>query len=226
MNGKLYLVATPIGNLEDMTFRAVRTLKEVDLIACEDTRKSGVLLKHFQIDTPKTSYHDFSKPEKAQRIISVLKDGKSVAVISDAGTPGISDPAFRLVNLALDAEVQVVPIPGACAGISALVASGAATDKFSFEGFLPVKKGRQSRLSEIAKIEQTLVLYESPHRILKTLKELSEYFPNRNVIACRELTKIFEEFVRGSFEDVIDSFKKRSSVRGEFVIIIDKIFKK
>lgn len=226
MNGKLYLVATPIGNLEDITFRAVRTLKEVDLIACEDTRKSGILLKHFEIETPKTSYHDFSKPEKVQKIISFLKEGKSVAVISDAGTPGISDPAFRLVNLALDSEVEIVPIPGACAGISALVASGAATDKFYFEGFLPVKKGRQTRLKEIAKIEQTIIFYESPHRILKTLKELSEYFPNRKVMACRELTKMYEEFVRGSFEEVIEDFKKRPSIKGEFVIIIDKILNK
>ncbi|MCC7429872.1 16S rRNA (cytidine(1402)-2'-O)-methyltransferase [bacterium] len=220
--GTLYIVATPIGNLEDITFRAVKTLKEVNLIACEDTRTSGILLKHFGIETQKTSYHDFSEASKLEKLLSVLKEGKSVAVISDAGTPGISDPAFRLVRSAIENKIQIVPIPGACAGISALVVSGATTDRFAFEGFLPTKKGRETKLKELSGCEQTLIFYESPHRILKTLEDFKKYFPGRKVIVGREITKVFEEFLRGTFEEVIEEFKKKPSIKGEFVIVIDK----
>lgn len=219
MSGTLYIVATPIGNLEDITYRAVRVLKEVDLIACEDTRQTRILTNHFQIDRPMVSYFEHNEAQRVPQILARLREGQAIALVCDAGTPGISDPAFRLVRAARQESIAVVPIPGPCAAIAALSAAGLPTDRFAFEGFLPLKKGRQTRWKELQQESRTIVLYESTHRILKTLKEIHEWLGDRPIVVAREMTKKFEEFYRGQTRDAIGYFSGHS-VRGEFVIVI------
>ena len=217
--GVLYIVSTPIGNLEDITLRALRVLKEADIIAAEDTRHTGLLLKNFDIKNRIVSYHDHNKERSGPRLIERLLQGENIAVVSDAGTPGISDPAFYLVRLAKENSITVSPVPGPSALISGLVVSGLPTDRFVFEGFLPVKKNRKTRLNNLAEEDRTIVLYESPYRLLKTLKDLKETLGNRKVAVCRELTKKFEEIVSSTLDEAFQYFSSKS-VRGEFVLII------
>lgn len=223
MHGTLYLVATPIGNLEDMTFRAVRILREVDLIAAEDTRNSIKLLNHFEIKTPMTSYHEHNKYEKADTLVSKLLEGKNIAVITDAGTPGISDPGEELVRAAYEAGIRVVPVPGACAAINALIASGLSTRRFAFEAFLPAdKKERREVLSTLAKETRTMVVYEAPHRLVRTLEELLDAIGNRRITICRELTKKHENFFQTNFEDAL-TYYRQNEPKGECIIVIEGI---
>lgn len=218
--GTLYIVATPIGNLEDITFRAVRTLNEVDLIAAEDTRHSRKLLTHFGISKPLTSYFDHNKTFKGGVILGKLEAGLSVALISDAGTPCISDPGFQLVRDAVALGIGVVPIPGPSAAITALSASGLPTDSFAFEGFLPSRQGkRRDKLSSLKADPRVLIFYESPNRLLATLADMLELFGDRGIVIARELTKIYEEFVRGTLSQALESFQERQ-VRGEVVILV------
>jgi len=220
MAGILYLVATPIGNLEDMTYRAVRTLEEADLIAAEDTRNSIRLLNHFEIKKPMTSYHEFNKYDKADYLIGVLMEGKSVALITDAGTPGISDPGEVLVEKCFSAGIQVVPIPGAAALINALVASGQPTRRFAFEAFLPgEKRERKEILEELKKETRTIILYEAPHRLRKTLAELRDTLGNRDITICKELTKKHENFRKTTLDEAI-LFYEEEEPRGEYVLVI------
>lgn len=223
---KLYLVPTPIGNLADMTFRAVDVLKEVDVILCEDTRTSGKLLAHYQIKKPLFAYHQHNEHKVTERLIERLLTGESMALITDAGTPGISDPAFFLVRSCVAQEIQVETLPGATAFVPALVNSGLTCDKFIFEGFLPHKKGRQTRLKLLAEATQTIVFYESPHRLLKTLEQLKEFFgETRQAAVCRELTKLHEETIRGSFDDLL-SYYKNHTLKGEIVLVVEGKSKK
>jgi 16S rRNA (cytidine1402-2'-O)-methyltransferase len=216
----LYIIATPIGNLEDMTYRAVRILGEVDLIAAEDTRHSLKLLNHFGISKPLTSYFDHNQQFKGERILNALRRGKSVALISDAGTPCISDPGFLLVRDAVAENIPVIPVPGACAAVAALSASGLPTDSFTFAGFPPSRQGkRRTFLSGMIALPGTLVLYEAPHRLLETLSDIREVLGERQVIVARELTKIYEEFIRGNASEVITAVSQ-GIVRGEVVILI------
>src|SRR6202000_1286740 len=218
--GKLYLVPTPIGNLEDMTFRAIRVLKEADVILAEDTRTSAPLLKHFDIHRRVFAHHQHNEHQSSNEIVRMLKEGKKVALISDAGTPAISDPGFYLVREAIKNEIDVECLPGASAFVPALVNSGFPTDKFCFEVFLPLKKGRQTRYKQLAEEERTLILYESPHRFVKTLDEMATYFGSeRQVSVSRELTKLFEENVRGTVAKVKLYFETHP-VKGEFVICV------
>lgn len=218
--GKLFLVPTPIGNLEDMTFRAIRVLKEADIILAEDTRTSAPLLKHFGIDKKAYSHHQHNEHKATAEIIKFLKEGKNVALISDAGTPAISDPGFFLVREVLKQELAVECLPGATAFVPALVNSGLPCDAFVFEGFLPVKKGRQTRMKKLAEEERTIILYESPHRLLKTLAEFITYFgAERQASVSRELTKMYEETVRGTIEEIKSHFEN-NILKGEFVICI------
>jgi len=220
MNGKLYLVPTPIGNLEDMTFRAIRILKEADIILAEDTRTSAPLLKHFGIDKKAYSHHQHNEHKATAEVIRFLKEGKQVSLISDAGTPAISDPGFFLVREALKNDIEVCCLPGATAFVPALVNSGLPCDQFVFEGFLPVKKGRQTRLKRLAEEERTLVFYESPHRLLKTLEEMAVAFgAGRQASVSRELTKLYEETVRGTLGDIKSHFENHI-LKGEFVICV------
>ena len=220
MSGKLYLVPTPIGNLEDMSFRAIRILKEVDLILAEDTRTSGPLLKHFGIDKKVFSHHQHNEHKSVTEIIRFLKEGKKIALISDAGTPAISDPGFLLVREAIKNDMALECLPGATAFVPALVNSGLAADRFTFEGFLPVKKGRQTRMKELAEEERTMIFYESPHRLLKTLEEFTQYFGvERQASVSRELTKMFEETVRGTLTEIKIHFET-NTLKGEFVICV------
>jgi 16S rRNA (cytidine1402-2'-O)-methyltransferase len=220
-NTSLYLVPTPIGNLADITLRALEILKSVDTILAEDTRTSGFLLKHYQISKPLQSFHIFNEHKALSGLISRMKNGEVMALISDAGTPGISDPGFLLVREALKAELVVNCLPGATALIPALVKSGFPTDRFVFEGFLPHKKGRQTLLKKLAGEDRTIVLYESPHRLLKTLEQIIEFFgAERNVSVSRELTKLHEETFTGNVKDVLMHFSTKE-VRGEIVIVID-----
>ena len=223
MAGTLYLIATPIGNLEDITHRAVRLLGEVDVIACEDTRHTKKLLNHYGINTKTISYHEHNERERSMELIERLKAGADIAVVSDAGTPGISDPGFRLARIAIDCDVQVVPVPGASALISALVASGLPTDEFFFGGFLPARSGaRRARLAELRSLPATLVFYEGPHRIAATLKDAQEILGERQAVVARELTKIHEEIARGSLSELAARFSSPESARGEMVLIIDR----
>lgn len=215
----LYIVSTPIGNLEDITFRAVRTLKEVDVIAAEDTRHTPILLKKYEIKTPLTSFHSYSSDEKLEKIVDMLKEGKNVALVSDAGTPGISDPAYTLIRRAIDEGVKIVPIPGASSLLTAIVASGLPMDKFLYLGFLPLKKGRQTLLTSLKEEERTMVVFEAPHRILRTLEDLQKYLGDREVAVCRELTKMYEEIIRGPLTEAIEHFKKKNP-KGEFVLVV------
>ncbi len=218
-SGKLFVVATPIGNFEDITYRAVRTLQEVDFIVCEDTRVSGNLLAHYNIKNKLISFNAKSEGKKIESVIKELLSGKSCALISDAGTPTISDPGVRLINRALKESITVHGIPGANAAILALSISGIPTDSFLFEGFLPQKKGRQKKLKELAEENRTIVLYESPYRIEKLLNEMSDYFPERFVAISRELTKKFEEVIRGYPRKLVDKIEELK-IKGEFVIVI------
>ncbi|MGN6395337.1 MAG: 16S rRNA (cytidine(1402)-2'-O)-methyltransferase [Mucilaginibacter sp.] len=218
--GKLYLVPTPIGNLEDITLRAIRVLKEVDLILAEDTRTSAPLLKHFDIHQKVYAHHQHNEHQSSNEIVKFLKEGKNIALISDAGTPAISDPGFYLVREALKNGIEVECLPGPTAFVPALVNSGFPTDRFCFEGFLPLKKGRQTRYKALADEERTIILYESPHRLLKTLDEMAFYFgPGRQISVSRELTKMFEETVRGTISEVKTYFETHP-VKGEFVICV------
>lgn len=221
MQGKLYLCATPIGNLEDMTFRAVRILQEVDLIAAEDTRNSIKLLNHFEIKTPMTSYHEYNKIEKAHYLISQMLEGKNVALITDAGTPGISDPGEDLVRLSYEAGIEVTSLPGACACVTALTLSGLPTRRFCFEAFLPTdKKEKQDILEELKTETRTVILYEAPHRLLKTLKELLEALGDRRITLCRELTKRHETAFVTTIQGALD-FYETQEPKGECVIVIE-----
>ena len=217
--GKLYLVSTPIGNLKDITIRAIEVLSNVDLIAAEDTRHAAILLKHYNITIPTTSYFDFNKEKKTPGLIKKLLQGQSIAVISDAGTPGISDPAFYFVREAIRQDIPVEAIPGATAFVPALIVSGLPTDRFVFEGFLPIKKGRQKRLQEIANEKRTIILYESPRRLLKTVADLKQHFGNRRISIARELTKKFEQVYRGTLEEICEN-PDLVKIKGEFVVVI------
>jgi 16S rRNA (cytidine1402-2'-O)-methyltransferase len=216
----LYLVPTPVGNLEDITMRALRVLREADLILAEDTRTSGLLLKHFDIHKPMLSYHKFNEHQAVARIVERLLAGETIAVVSDAGTPGISDPGFLVAREAIRAGVEVSCLPGATAFVPALVASGLPCDRFCFEGFLPQKKGRQTRLQLLTDETRTMVFYESPHRIVKALQQFAEVFgQERPVAVCREISKVHEEVVRGSIAEALTHFQEHEP-RGEFVIIV------
>ena len=219
----LFLVPTPIGNLEDMTFRAVKTLNESDYILAEDTRTSKPLLQHFGIQTPLRSHHAYNEHQAVAQVVNDLKNGKKIALISDAGTPGISDPGFLLVRACIESEIDIVTLPGATAFVPALVSSGLPCDRFYFEGFLPQKKGRQTRLQHIAVMENTVVLYESPHRLVKCLEQLIEFCgANRKAVVCREISKKFEEKHRGSVKELFDFFNSTpSKIKGEIVIVIE-----
>jgi 16S rRNA (cytidine1402-2'-O)-methyltransferase len=223
MASTLYLVSTPIGNLEDLTHRAVRILSEVDVIACEDTRHTRKLLNHYGINTKTVSYHEHNERERAAELLKLIESGADVAIVTDAGTPGISDPGFRLTRLAVDNGVRVVPVPGASALITALVASGMPTDEFFFGGFLPARSGaRRTRLYELGSVPATLVFYEAPHRIAATLKDAHEVLGEREAVVARELTKMHEEIVRGRLSELAARFNSAESSRGEIVLIIDR----
>jgi 16S rRNA (cytidine1402-2'-O)-methyltransferase len=223
MAGTLYLVATPIGNLEDMTHRAVRVLGEVDVIACEDTRHTKKLLNHYGITTKTISYHEHNERERAAGLLERLKSGRDIAVVSDAGTPAISDPGFRLTRIAIDNGVAVVPVPGANALTTALIASGLPTDEFFFGGFLPARSGaRRARLAELRSTPATLIFYEGPHRIAATLKDAHEILGEREAVVARELTKLHEEFTRGRLSELATRFSSAENARGEMVLMIDR----
>ena len=218
--GILYIVPTPVGNMEDMTLRAIRTLKEVDVVLAEDTRTSGILLKHFDIHRPLLSHHKFNEHGTSQQVVERLLAGENVALVSDAGTPGISDPGFFLVREAVRAGIEVQTLPGATAFVPALVSSGLPCDRFLFEGFLPQKKGRKSRIEALRDEPRTIVFYESPYRVLKTLQQLAECFgPDRQAAACREISKVHEECVRGTLDELIAHFTE-TEPRGEFVLVV------
>lgn len=221
MPGQLFIVATPIGNLEDITQRALRVLRDVDLIACEDTRHTHKLLNHFGIDTKTISYHEHNERERAAELCELLESGKSVALVSDAGTPLINDPGFRIVNAAIEHGIPVVPVPGPAAFVAALTASGLPTDEFVFAGFLPARKNtRRVKLEELRSIRATLVFYEAPHRISETLKDAFSILGNRPAVIARELTKLHEEFARGTLAELAEQFSKKSAIRGELVLMI------
>lgn len=217
--GTLSIVSTPIGNLEDITLRALRILREADTVTAEDTRHTGRLLKHFEISARLESYHDHNKESKTPHLIRRLIEGEHIAVVTDAGTPGISDPAFYLVREAAKHHIFISPIPGPTAAVAALVASGLPTDRFVFEGFLPPKKGRKTRLESLQTEPRTMIFYESPHRIMRTLNDLYLYFGDRPVVIAREMTKKFEEWIRGSLAEVIARISERS-IKGECVIVL------
>lgn len=218
--GLLYLVPTPVGNLEDITFRALKVLKEADLILAEDTRTTGVLLKHFEIKNAMLSYHKFNEHQTVERVVERLKAGETIAVVSDAGTPGISDPGFLVAREAVKAGVEVICLPGATAFVPALVSSGLPCDRFCFEGFLPPKKGRATRLYALEEESRSIIFYESPHRLVKTLAQFVEVFgAERQVSVCREISKIHEESVRGTLEEVLAHFTA-TEPRGEIVIVL------
>lgn len=218
--GTLFVVATPIGNLEDITFRAVRVLSEVDLIAAEDTRTTKVLLNKYNISTPLTSYHKFNIKGKTEHLINLLQAGKNVALVSDAGMPGISDPGYELVRGAIAAGGEVIPIPGASAAITALAVSGLPTDRFLFVGFLPKKPGKKRKeLGRLQDEEGTIIIYESPYRIVKTIEEIERIMGDRRIAVCRELTKKFEEVIRGGVTEVLAKLKERV-IKGEIVLVV------
>ena len=218
--GNLYLIPTPVGNMEDMTFRAIRLLKEADLILAEDTRTSGILMKHYDIHKPLVAHHKFNEHGTSAGIVERLKAGQTICLVTDAGTPGISDPGFYLVREAIAAGIEVQTLPGATAFVPALVSSGIPCDKFCFEGFLPQKKGRQTRLEQLATEQRTMIFYESPYRLLKTLQQFAEYYgEERQVSVCREISKIHEESVRGTLAEVIAHFTA-TPPKGEIVIIL------
>ena len=218
---KLYIIPTPIGNLEDITLRAIRYLKEVSLVLAEDTRTSKRLFSHYEIETPLTPFHMYNEHKVLSKCIKLIKSGQNIALISDAGTPGISDPGFLLVRECIDQEIEVECLPGAAAFVPALINSGIPSDKFIFEGFLPLKKGRKSRLEFLSNEKRTMVLYESPHRIVKTLSQICEYFgESRKLSISREISKIYEENLRGSAKELLIYFENKKP-KGEIVIILE-----
>jgi len=219
--GTLFIVSTPIGNLADITFRAVETLKTVSFIAAEDTRRTRKLLNHFDIKTKLISYYEHNRFARIPQILQHLESGKDVAVVTDAGTPGVSDPAYKLIRSVIQVDVKVEPIPGPSAFLTALVASGLPTDRFLFVGFLPPKKGRRKKLSDLASPEATLILYENPKRVVKTLSDIATFLGDRPAVVCRELTKVHEEIIRGTISELLSYFS-RNSPRGECVIMIGK----
>ena len=221
MTGTLYVVATPIGNLADLTFRAETTLKAVNLIAAEDTRTSRKLLMHYNIDSPLIAYHDNNEINQAKQLVKKLKNGDSIAIISDAGTPGISDPGYRIVNLARKENIEVVTIPGPSAVTAALSIAGIPTDHFYFEGFLPPKKGRKTRFQLLESLPVTVVIFESPQRVVRTLKDIHNYWGNRIISVCRELTKMYEETFMGTVMDA-ELYFSTSKPKGEFVLLVAK----
>jgi 16S rRNA (cytidine1402-2'-O)-methyltransferase len=219
----LYIVATPIGNLEDISFRAVRILKEADLIACEDTRYTAKLLTHYGISTPRESYHEFNEERRTPQLIQMLQEGKNIALVSDSGTPLISDPGYRLVSSCRKEGIQVIPIPGPSAALAALVGSGLPSDSFFFAGFLPARSSlRKRRLEHLANIPATLIFYEAPHRLLQCLEDMAAILGSREAGVARELTKIHEEFVSGKIPDLLDQFRNRPKIQGEFVLIVER----
>ena len=221
MSGTLYFVPTPVGNLEDMTFRAIKTLKEVDCILCEDTRTSGVLLKHFEISKPLKSYHLHNEHQATEKVVSDLKNGINIALITDAGTPGISDPGYLLAKACADNDLEMICLPGATAFVPALVVSGLPNNEFLFAGFLPPKKGRQTKLQQLAGEKKTIVLYESPHKINTTLEQIKEFFGEETKVSLsREISKKFEETKRGTINELID-FSKSKTLKGEIVLIVN-----
>ena len=219
MNGKLYLVATPIGNLEDITLRALRVLKEVDLIAAEDTRQTLKLLNHYEINKPLISYHRHNEETKSEILIEKLRNGENIALVSDAGTPGICDPGEEVIKKAIEDNIEVIPIPGACAMINALIVSGISTKEFEFLGFLPLnKKLRRQKLKEIENSSKTIIIYEAPHKMKTTLGDLKEILKDRKIVLARELTKIHEEFIRKSIDELLSEI---DTIKGEMILIIE-----
>lgn len=217
--GKLYLIATPIGNLEDITLRAINTLKEVDIVAAEDTRHTLKLMNHLQISKPLISYHRHNEDVKSKELIEKLLDGQNIGLVTDAGTPGISDPGEEIVKEAVKNEIDIIPIPGACAAINALISSGLNTKEFTFYGFLPLnKKNRKEKFEDIARQKKTIIIYEAPHRLIETLKEIKEKFGNINIVVAKEITKIHEQFIRGDVEAVIN---KIENPKGEYIILFE-----
>ncbi len=223
MAGKIYLVATPIGNLSDISMRAIETLKNVDIIACEDTRNTIRLLNHFEIKGYLTSYHEYNKIDKAYELCEKVKEGKNIAFVSDAGMPAISDPGYELVDIAYKEGVEVTVVPGASAVVSALAISGISSRRFAFEGFLPADKNEKKEiLTELSQESRTLILYEAPHRLLKTLKELFEYMGDRNIAIVREITKLHEEVLKGRLAEIISDYEsEKVAIRGEYVLVIE-----
>lgn len=217
--GQLYIVSTPIGNLDDITYRAVQTLRLVDKIAAEDTRRTRILLNHYEIKTSLTSYNSFNKGRKSRELVQNLKIGNDIALVSDAGTPGISDPLYWLAQTAIDEDIQIIPLPGPVAAITALTVSGLPTDRFLFEGFLPRKKRRSQILETLAKEKRTLVFYESPHRLEKTMRDLYECFGDRKIAIAREMTKMHEEVLRGTLSEFMDTLSGRKW-KGEVTLIV------
>lgn len=221
MSGILYLVPTPIGNLSDMTFRAIDTLKESDLILAEDTRNSGILLKHYEISTPMRSYHAHNEHKVTEEIIQQLKEGRNFSLITDAGSPGISDPGYLLAKACVENDIEVIALPGATAFVPALTVSGLISNEFTFVGFLPVKKGRQTKLNELKEDKRTLIFYESPHKITRTLKDLAESFgPDRKASLSREITKKFEETLRGTLDE-LHKISEERNLKGEMVLVVE-----
>ena len=220
-NGVLFIVPTPIGNLEDMTFRGIRVLNESTLIAAEDTRHTKKLLMHYNINTPTISYFEHNRFTRIPRILDHLMSGKNIAVVTDAGTPGISDPAYKLIRATIENHIKVESIPGASASVTALSASGLPTDRFLFEGFLPHRKGRRKKLERLANLEATIIFYESPMRLIRTLNDILEFIGDRPAVIGRELTKVHEEYQRGKVSELINYFKENKP-RGEFVVMIGK----
>lgn len=219
-NGKLYIVATPIGNLEDITLRAIRILEEVDLIAAEDTRHTLKLLNHLNISKPMISYHRHNEEVRVESLIENLKNGKNIALVSDAGTPGICDPGEEIIKKCIEQDITIVPIPGACAMINALIVSGIDTSEFVFFGFLPLnKKSRKIKLEEIKKANKTVILYEAPHKLKNTLNDLKTILENRKIVIAREITKIHEEYIRGTVDEILN---KTENLKGEIILVIEK----
>lgn len=222
MSSELYIVSTPIGNLDDITLRALNILREVDLVACEDTRTTKKLLSYYQIQKPLTSYHEHNEVEKSKELVSLLLEGSSIALVSDAGTPGVSDPGYRIVKLASQNGIKIVPIPGASAAMAALSVSGLSTSSFGFHGFPPKQKKKLSEyLNELKYLPQTLIFYESPNRIINTLEAMIEVLGDRNASASREITKMYEETIRGNLSEVLKYFKEKDSVKGEFTLVVE-----
>jgi 16S rRNA (cytidine1402-2'-O)-methyltransferase len=220
--GTLYIVGTPIGNLEDITHRALRILGEVNLIACEDTRTTQKLLNAYRIKTPTTSYHEYNEMTKAPELVLQLEEGENIALVSDAGNPGVSDPGYRLVSLAIRHNIRVVPVPGVSAFVAALVASGLPSDSFRFHGFLPSKRSeRLATLGQARAAQRTIIFYEAPHRLIATLRDMREVLGDRNIVVAREVTKVHEEFIRGNISSVLEQLKGRI-IRGEITLIVDK----
>ena len=222
MLGKLYLVATPIGNLEDITFRAIKVLKEVDLIAAEDTRHTLKLLNHYEISKPLISYHRHNEEVKSDILIQKLLEGQNIAIVTDAGTPGISDPGEEIVKEAINKGIEIIPVPGACAFVNALIASGLNTKEFAFYGFLPLnKKNRNHVLERIRKEDKTIILYEAPHKLLKTLEDVLEKVGDVSCVLAKELTKIHEEFIREKVSNVLNDLKAKETIKGEYILLLD-----